>query len=158
MADDPDVRGAGAQRVVADHRLQRVTVPRLADDRGERVPLTGEDLQDLSELLLEHEPALVHGRVCVGVIDRVADLGDQALAGTQPAGETAMYEARIGLGERSADVTPRRTFASLPGRSHENAELVRIMVVRFDRVVRAASARGSERDKELREKRHRVCL
>ena len=63
VPDDPDVRGAGAQRVVAHDRLQRVAVPRLANDRRERVPLAREHLQDLRELLLENEPALVRGCV-----------------------------------------------------------------------------------------------
>ncbi len=112
----------------------------------------------MRELLHEHEPAFVHGRVSVGLVDRVADLGDQALSGAQAAGQAAVHEARVGLGERAADVTPGRSFASLPGRSHEHAELVWIMIVRFDRVMRAATAGRSERNKELRQERHRVCL
>ena len=32
VADDPDVRGAGAHRVVSDYGLERVAVPSLADD------------------------------------------------------------------------------------------------------------------------------
>ena len=104
VPDDPDVRGAGAQRVVANHGLQRVSIPRLADNRRERVPLTREDLQDLSELLLEHQPPFVRRRSRIGVINGVADLGDQALPGNEAAGQAATHEAR------SASASARRTW------------------------------------------------
>jgi len=106
VADDADVRGAGAQRVVADHRLQGVAVPGLAHDRRQRVSFAGEDLEDLSELLLEHEPAFVGGRVAIGLVDGISDLGDEAFAGAEAAGEAPLHEVGVGLGEDAADVAP----------------------------------------------------
>jgi hypothetical protein len=122
------------------------------------VALAREHLEDLRELLLEHEPSFVGGRVGVRLVDRVADLGDQALAGTQAAGQASLHEVGVGLGERAAHVAPGRAFAAFGGRADEHAELVGVVAVCLDRVVRAASARGSEADQELGQQRHRMRL
>jgi hypothetical protein len=78
VADDRDVRAGRAHRCAAGDRLQCLSVPRVAHDRGERVPLARENLQDLRELGLENQPALV-ARAGIVVVERVADLEDQPL-------------------------------------------------------------------------------
>ena len=81
VTDDADARAGRAQRVVAHDRLQRFSVPRLADDRRQRVAFAREHLQRLGELRLDHEPPLVRGRLAVVFVSGVADLGDQPFPG-----------------------------------------------------------------------------
>ena len=133
-------------------------LPARADDRRERVPLPGEDLEHLRELLLEHEPPLVGRSVAVGLIERVADLRDQPLARAQAARQAAVDERWVGFGEHPAHMSPGGALAPLGAGSDEHAELVRVMPVGLDLVVRAAPARGPERDQELREERRGVRL
>ena len=106
VRDDPDVRGAGAQRRVADQRLQAFAVPAVANDRRERVPLAREDLHHLRELRLEDEQSLVGGRGGVVVVERVADLGDQPFAAGEPGHQPAAGEVRVGGAEEVLDVVP----------------------------------------------------
>ena len=158
VPDDPDVRGTGTQRVVSDHRLQRVAVPGLADDRRERVPFAREDFEDLCELLLEHELSLLDRGFAVVIVQRIADLGDETLAGAQAARQAVRHEALVGFVQQAAHMPPGGSFASLRRWADQDAELVGVVAVGLDLVVRAAAARGPERDEELCEQRHRVRL
>jgi len=103
--DRPEPGPAGPRPLSTDVRLRSVH----ADDRRERVPLTRQDLEHLRE----HEPALVGRSVAVGLVDRVADLRDQALARAQAAREAAVDERWVGLGEHPTHMSPGGALASL---------------------------------------------
>ena len=100
---------SGLRSVRADDRRQRVTLP-----RG-----TTEHLEHLGELLLEHEAALVGGRLGVLFIERVAHLGDQALARRQ-ATDQAACECLVGSFEHAPNVAPGAALAAPRRRADEN--------------------------------------
>ena len=80
-----------AQRAVLGHRLERLSVPGVADHGRERVPLAREDLHHLRELRLDDEPALLaDGQL---VIAGVGDLGDKPFAGAHSGGDAVLHEA-----------------------------------------------------------------
>jgi hypothetical protein len=81
-----------------------VAVPAVANDRRESVPLARENLHHLRELRLQDEESLVGGRGGVTVVERVADLGDQALAAGEPGHEPGCDERQVGGGEQVLDV------------------------------------------------------
>ncbi len=87
----------------------------LGDDRRERVAFARDNLEHLPELLLEHEPALVGGRLGVVLVERVADLGDEPLARGQAANDAALGERRVGVGahQQPPDMSPGASLASL---------------------------------------------
>ena len=87
---------------------------------------------------------------CLGVlvVERVTDLGDQPLAGGQ-ASDQAARERRVGVGEQPADVAPGAALATGRCRADQHDELVGVVAVGLDLVVRAAAARAPERDQEL---------
>jgi hypothetical protein len=91
--------------VVAHNRLQRLAVPRLADDRRQRVAFACQHFEHLRELRLDDEPALVSAGRRIFAGGRVADLGDQALPARQAA-DQAVREGLIDVSEQPPDVTP----------------------------------------------------
>jgi hypothetical protein len=122
VPDDPDVRVGRAQRRVADHRLKRLAVPGVADDRRERVALAREHLHDLGELRLDHQAPLVRLTLLV-----VGDLGDQTLPGGHARRNAPVDEVRVDLAHQALDVVPGRALAALAGRADQDDELVPVV-------------------------------
>src|ERR671910_3122520 len=88
VTQDGDVRLGRLEWGVLDHRFEVLAVPGVSKDRRERVAVPLDHLEDLRELTLHHEEALVkyaaihhaHLAVFVGGLYLVPNFGYEALA------------------------------------------------------------------------------
>ena len=155
VADQRDVRVAGARRGGAGQQRQWASVPCGAQRRRERGDLAAGGLQGAGELGFDDEQSAV-GDTGV-LVGRVADGPDQPFAGGQ-AGEDALRDRRVGGDQQLSDVVPGGALAGLCGVADQEHELVGVMAGGLDLEEGSAPCGGAEGDQQLGEDRDGVGL